>query len=245
MEKYAAASPLKVDWDDALCDASRIEKQGISADLWHSPWDSKPSAEAAKTCFECPIRLQCLAYACAAKEEGGIWGGLPARIRTGFTREYSAHDYETLKELDNPYTADNGSYASFNLIAWNPATDAEEDQPAVPEGKEVPGYENYIATPDGFVYNTKTQKRAMSRLEWGHLRTNIRHPDIKGYVSIRIDHLVAAAYMGFTLGSDNEVWHENEDPLDNRVENLGWSEIEFPQVTGRLAGNTNTNQEAA
>ncbi len=36
---------------------------------------------AVKLCKECPIQLECLAYAKEAKEEWGVWGGTTPRQR--------------------------------------------------------------------------------------------------------------------------------------------------------------------
>ncbi len=42
---------------------------------------SLPYAYAKKLCAECPIRVECLAYAVEADEPYGVWGGLTTRER--------------------------------------------------------------------------------------------------------------------------------------------------------------------
>lgn len=56
----------------------RIERTPCHSDpeLWWST-DKRETAIAKKACAElCPLRVQCLAYALAAKESDGVWGGL-------------------------------------------------------------------------------------------------------------------------------------------------------------------------
>jgi hypothetical protein len=44
-------------------------------EIFFPPGDS-PGSEARQICARCPVRRQCLAYAVAADEPAGIWGGL-------------------------------------------------------------------------------------------------------------------------------------------------------------------------
>jgi WhiB family redox-sensing transcriptional regulator len=41
------------------------------------------AAEAKKTCADCPVRAQCLAWALEHDERFGVWGGKTARERAG------------------------------------------------------------------------------------------------------------------------------------------------------------------
>jgi len=53
------------------------------ADAWwlsHAD-DADDVALAARCCAGCPARTECLAYALAANERGGIWGGLDTTER--------------------------------------------------------------------------------------------------------------------------------------------------------------------
>lgn len=60
--------------------------------------------KAAAMCFnECPVRLECLKAACLASEPVGIWGGLGYSTRRGEVHGFSAHDYDSLSKLTNPY----------------------------------------------------------------------------------------------------------------------------------------------
>ncbi|MBT2365247.1 WhiB family transcriptional regulator [Streptomyces sp. ISL-10] len=238
MTKYAAAPHASVDWSRAACEEIRLKELGIHPDQWHSPWDSKPSAEAAGTCFECPIRLQCLKYACTNKEEGGIWGGLPARIRTGFTREHRAHDYEVLSALDNPYDTDNGSYASFNLLDWTPGINYEGDKVEMPEGTPIPGHAEYMATANGQIWHMHRKARILYTVDKrGHLIVRLRREGTNDYSRVRVDHIISTTYLDYPADSGYVVHHINGDATDNRVENLTWEPLpENPDRTRRLAG---------
>lgn len=51
---------------------------------WATPRTSEgveAQAEAAASCWWCPARLECLAYALAANEREGVWGGRTAAER--------------------------------------------------------------------------------------------------------------------------------------------------------------------
>lgn len=39
-------------------------------------WDPAGSDDAKAVCRGCPVRSECLAYALAARERAGVWGGL-------------------------------------------------------------------------------------------------------------------------------------------------------------------------
>jgi WhiB family transcriptional regulator, redox-sensing transcriptional regulator len=50
------------------------------------PPPGKPSAVARQICSRCPVWADCLAYALAAEEEFGIWGGLDQDERRNLKR---------------------------------------------------------------------------------------------------------------------------------------------------------------
>lgn len=67
-------------WSDrALCRAADPE-------IFFPPNDS-PATEARRICTACPVRGQCLAYAVAADEPFGIWGGLSTEERRSLRRQ--------------------------------------------------------------------------------------------------------------------------------------------------------------
>lgn len=113
MERFVRGAKVKVDWSQARCVAA-VEDEGVDPNLWHCPGDTKPSAQAADYCFECPIRLQCLKYASASGERHGMWGGIPENIRAGkgegHDRDISAYDYPRLAELPNVYDVESKKY---------------------------------------------------------------------------------------------------------------------------------------
>jgi WhiB family redox-sensing transcriptional regulator len=69
-----AAADTRRRWSvHALCLTSDPE-------IFFPPGDS-PATEARQICGQCPVRRQCLAYAVAAGEPSGIWGGLDPQER--------------------------------------------------------------------------------------------------------------------------------------------------------------------
>lgn len=65
----------------------------IGGDYWF-PEKGGLAREAKRICRDCPVRADCLAYALAANEPYGIWGGLtrPERLRlAGRRRPLPAH----------------------------------------------------------------------------------------------------------------------------------------------------------
>jgi WhiB family redox-sensing transcriptional regulator len=65
----------------------RARCRGLGYELFFPESEEAPEAEEAKAiCAECEVAAQCLAYAVAAKEEYGIWGGMTARERRSARR---------------------------------------------------------------------------------------------------------------------------------------------------------------
>jgi WhiB family redox-sensing transcriptional regulator len=74
-----ATADTKRKWSvQALCTASDPEN-------FFPPSDS-PATEARQICVQCLVRVQCLAYAVAADEPFGIWGGLDTQERRSLRR---------------------------------------------------------------------------------------------------------------------------------------------------------------
>lgn len=125
MERFVRGAEVKVDWSKAKC-VEVVQINGVDPNIFHCPGDTKPSAEAADLCFQCPIRLQCLKYACASGERHGMWGGIPENIRAGkgegSDRNISAYDYPRLAELPNVYDVDSKKYRYHRdrLKEWEP-----------------------------------------------------------------------------------------------------------------------------
>lgn len=132
MERFIRGSAVDVDWSQALC-ARKVAAGEVDKNLWHCPGDTKPSAQAADICFECPIRLQCLEFACASGERYGIWGGIPENIRSGagagHDRNISAYDFDALSEIDNVYDVESKKfrYHRDRLKDWEPGQEYNDD----------------------------------------------------------------------------------------------------------------------
>lgn len=132
MERFVRGAEVKVDWQKARC-VQVVQDEGVDPNIWHCPGDTQPSAIAADECFQCPIRLQCLKYACASGERYGIWGGIPENIRAGkgegADRDISAYDYKSLAELPNVYNVDSRKYRYHRdrLKKWTPGQEYEPE----------------------------------------------------------------------------------------------------------------------
>lgn len=132
MERFIRGSAVEVDWEQALC-AKKVTSGEVDKNLWHCPGDTKPSAQAADICFECPIRKQCLEFACASGERYGIWGGIPENIRSGagagHDRNISAYDYDALATMANVYDVESKKfrYHRDRLKDWTPGQEYNDE----------------------------------------------------------------------------------------------------------------------
>jgi transcription factor WhiB len=83
---------------EGLCsDRSR----GLDFDDWFAPENTVTARDATAECWQCPIRLECLQYACETQERVGVLGGIPAT-----ERERLNHDFVWLSYEPNPYVRD-------------------------------------------------------------------------------------------------------------------------------------------
>ncbi|MGP9537012.1 WhiB family transcriptional regulator [Brachybacterium sp. AOP43-C2-M15] len=53
---------------------------GWQRELWHGETKAEQAA-AVRLCLECPVMVECAAYADAAGERWGVWGGVTERER--------------------------------------------------------------------------------------------------------------------------------------------------------------------
>lgn len=132
MERFVRGASVEVDWEQARC-TQAVKDEGVDPNIWHCPGDTKPSAVAADYCYECPIRLQCLQFACASGERHGTWGGIPENIRAGkgegHDRNISAYDYTALSRLENVYDVSSRKfrYHRTRLKNWEPGQEYREE----------------------------------------------------------------------------------------------------------------------
>lgn len=133
MTRLVKGAEVKVDWSQALCLQKIKEDDKLTLDTWFCPGDTKPTATAVDICFECPIRKQCLQFACAAGERFGTWGGIPENLRAGkgegHDKDIPAYDYEKLVELPNVYnvTSRKFRYHRSRLKDWTPGQEYTEE----------------------------------------------------------------------------------------------------------------------
>lgn len=48
--------------------------------------DTSPNHQARRTCYTCPVRLDCLEYAVEHEKDWGVWAGVTARVRLTLRR---------------------------------------------------------------------------------------------------------------------------------------------------------------
>lgn len=78
----------------------------LPSDMWFAEEHSVSASIATETCFTCPVRKECLKEACDNKEPYGIWGGLPASIRS---KKGMVHNFLKLVDLLDPYNTEDRS----------------------------------------------------------------------------------------------------------------------------------------
>ncbi len=126
---YKAAEAAGHSWrKQALC-FDLMQDQDLTSDAFFASDGTDASETAVQVCFECPVRLACLKWACSAKQRHGIWGGLPASVRlqkVSVSGRGKPHDYEALSTLPNPYLTDDvrSRFHYGNVTAW----EGEEDE---------------------------------------------------------------------------------------------------------------------
>ena len=84
--------------------------------------------------------------------------------------------------------------------------------------KNIEGFENYLISDDGKVYNSKTNKELKQQISTSGYYNIQLYKNKKVYMKY-IHRLVAKAFID---GEKEQVDHINGNKLDNRVENLRW-----------------------
>jgi hypothetical protein len=103
------------------------DNKKLVPDSWYRPENTYAARDATLTCWQCPVRLQCLELACERREGSGIWGGIPAS-----ERELLNHDYLRLSYHPNVYHRDRikQGYSKFSrrhLKEWIPREEITDD----------------------------------------------------------------------------------------------------------------------
>lgn len=65
---------------------SRAACAGVDPDIFF-PRQGEPTSEAQAVCCQCPVRVECLAWALVTREKQGVWGGVAERTRRAIRRE--------------------------------------------------------------------------------------------------------------------------------------------------------------
>jgi WhiB family redox-sensing transcriptional regulator len=73
------------DWQAGAACRVAVGAGTATADLWFSV-DKVAQAAAARICGDCPVRVECLAWALQHGEEHGVWGGRTEKQRRAIQR---------------------------------------------------------------------------------------------------------------------------------------------------------------
>lgn len=93
VSRVSKGAHLSLEWQtDALC-ALYAQETG-NHDLWFEEEETQDFREAVSICWQCPVRLQCLEWACETRQDYGIFGGTPPSVRV---QGKKAYDYESLQ----------------------------------------------------------------------------------------------------------------------------------------------------
>ncbi len=77
--------PTETDRGDVRAWRRRAACRGLASGIFY-PASDEEATEAKAVCDGCPVREECLAYALAAREKHGVWGGLTERERARLLR---------------------------------------------------------------------------------------------------------------------------------------------------------------
>lgn len=120
---FRASDAVGNEWRlQSLC-AKVVKDFPDTRDWWFAPDGTIEARNAVDNCYVCPVRLECLEWACTSKQKYGIWGGLSESIRIqkgpGEDR-VKPHSFEDLSEIENPYDTDNSRSRFYwmNLENW-------------------------------------------------------------------------------------------------------------------------------
>lgn len=130
MKKADNVADVLGDWREGARCAELVASGDMGINDWFALSTTETAAKASDICFnECPIRKECLRASTLAKEEFGLFGGLPENVRKGkvstLELQSSAHDYERLVAMPSPYdTLDTRRrYHRSRLTVWDPEED--------------------------------------------------------------------------------------------------------------------------
>ena len=92
----------------------------------------------------------------------------------------------------------------------------------VDDTRPVPGYPNYFAGADGYLYSTHRGWRRLNPgvSADGYLRSSVHVGDARRFV--RVHRLIALAFLGPAPSPQHVVRHLNGNCTDNRPSNLAW-----------------------
>jgi hypothetical protein len=91
--------------NQALCHQLACDGSA-SLNAWFAPDGTDVQSDAVAACFDCPVRKECLEWACTAKIQHGVWGGQPRTVRLQKNLrpdKFRPHMYLKLVDLPNPY----------------------------------------------------------------------------------------------------------------------------------------------
>lgn len=128
---YRAAEFHGHSWRRRAHCSGLVGEDGVDPNIFFARDGTDASETATQICFGCPVRTDCLKWACTAKQRWGIWGGLPSSVRlqkVSAPTRGKPHDYALLVDLPNPYLTDDvrSRFHPNNVTPW--AGEEEDDE---------------------------------------------------------------------------------------------------------------------
>lgn len=105
------------------------------------------------------------------------------------------------------------------------------------KAKRIPGFENYVLTPFGEVFNTSFKNKSSRLRQWNQRGyQNVTLGGRNGKKSFKIHRLLASLFLRKPKKNQILVRHLDGNPRNNRLENLAWGTSQDNANDSRVHG---------